>query len=130
VEIASVLILIAITGIVVFQKGTVVDPRQLEFSGFGYGGIMSSLTFAVFCFVGFESSATLARETRNPARNVPLAVTLSAMLAGLFFVAITYFMVLGIGDDTRALGDSSAPFILMTQPAAPSPPRTAIYFPP
>jgi amino acid transporter len=90
-EIASVLILIAITGIVVFHKGTVVDPRQLEFSGFGYGGIMSSLTFAVFCFVGFESSATLARETRNPGRNVPLAVTLSAMLAGLFFVAITYF---------------------------------------
>jgi amino acid transporter len=127
-EIASVLILIAITGIVVFHKGTVVDPRQLEFSGFGYGGIMSSLTFAVFCFVGFESSATLARETRNPGRNVPLAVTLSAMLAGLFFVAITYFMVLGIGDDTRALGESSAPFIVMTERAGLSAAGTAMYF--
>ena len=59
----------------------------------------------------------LARETRNPERNVGLAVTLSALLAGLFFVAITYFMVLGIGDDTRALGDSSAPFIVMTERA-------------
>ena len=127
-EIASVLILIVITGIVVFHKGTVVDPRQLEFTSLGYGGIMSSLTFAVFCFVGFESSATLARETRNPGRNVPLAVTLSAMLAGLFFVAITYFMVLAIGDDTRALGESSAPFIVMTERAGLSAAGTAMYF--
>ena len=91
-EVASILILIAITAIVVFQRGTVIDARQLNFTGLGYGGIMSSLTFAVFSFVGFESSATLARETRNPERNVGLSVTLSALLAGLFFVAITYFM--------------------------------------
>ncbi len=127
-EIASIAILIAITAVVVFQRGTVIDARQLDFTTLGYGGIMSSLTFAVFCFVGFESSATLARETRNPARNVPLAVTLSAMLAGLFFVAIAYFMVLGIGDDTRALGDSSAPFIVMTERAGLSAAGTAMYF--
>jgi amino acid transporter len=127
-EIASVLILIVITAIVVAQRGTVIDSRQLDFTSLGYGGIMSSLTFAVFSFVGFESSATLARETRNPARNVPLAVTLSAMMAGLFFVAITYFMVLGIGDDTRALGESSAPFIVMTERAGLRAAGTAMYF--
>src|SRR5213079_854046 len=82
-EVASITILIVITAVVVFQRGTVIDPRQLDFTSLGYGGIMTSLTFAVFSFVGFESSATLARETRNPERNVGLAVTLSAMLAGL-----------------------------------------------
>ena len=127
-EVASVLILIAITAIVVFQRGTVIDARQLDFTSLGYGGIMSSLTFAVFSFVGFESSATLARETRNPERNVGLSVTLSAMLAGLFFVAITYFMVLGMADDTRALGDSSAPFIVMTERAGLTAAGTAMYF--
>jgi amino acid transporter len=127
-EVASIAILIAITAVVVFQRGTVIDSRQLDFTALGYGGIMTSLTFAVFSFVGFESSATLARETRNPARNVPLAVTLSAMLAGLFFVAIAYFMVLGIGDDTRALGESSAPFIVMTERAGLSAAGTAMYF--
>ena len=126
-EVASVLILIVITAVVVSQRGTVIDTRQLDFTSLGYGGIMSSLTFAVFAFVGFESSATLARETRNPARNVPLAVTLSALLAGLFFVAITYFMVLGMNDDTRALGDSNAPFIVMTERAGLSAAGTAIY---
>jgi amino acid transporter len=127
-EVASILILIAITAIVVFQRGTVIDPRQLDFTSLGYGGIMTSLTFAVFSFVGFESSATLARETRNPERNVGLAITLSAMSAGLFFVAITYFMVLGIGDDTRALGESSAPFIAMTERAGLTAAGTAMYF--
>ena len=105
-----------------------IDPKQLDFGSLGYGGIMTSLTFAVFSFVGFESAATLARETRNPARNVGLAVTMSALLAGLFFVAITYFMVLGIGDDTRALGDSSAPFIAMTERAGLNAAGTAMYF--
>jgi amino acid transporter len=43
-------------------------------------------------------------------------------------VAITYFMVLGIGDDTRALGDSSAPFIVMTERAGLTAAGTAMYF--
>lgn len=127
-EVASIAILVVITAIVVYQRGTVIDPKQLDFGSLGYGGIMTSLTFAVFSFVGFESAATLARETRNPARNVGLAVTMSALLAGLFFVAITYFMVLGIDDDTRALGDSSAPFIAMTERAGLNAAGTAMYF--
>jgi len=127
-EVASIGILVLITAIVVAQRGTVIDPKQLDFGNLGYGGIMTSLTFAVLSFVGFESAATLARETRNPARNVGLAVTMSALLAGLFFVAITYFMVLGINDDTRALGDSTAPFIAMTERAGLSAAGTAMYF--
>jgi amino acid transporter len=126
-EVASILILVVITAIVVSQRGTVVDIRQIDFTGLGYSGVMSSLTFAVFAFVGFESSATLARETRNPKRSVPLAVTLSALMSGMFFVAIAYFMVLGIGDDTRALGDTSAPFIAMTERAGLAAAGSAIY---
>jgi amino acid transporter len=89
---------------------------------------MSSLTFAVFSFVGFESAATLARETRNPQRNVPLAVTLSALLAGLFFVAMAYFMVLAMGGNTRALADSDAPMIAMTRQAGLTTAAAVLYF--
>ena len=127
-EVASVVILLAITTVAVVQHGTVIDPRQLDFGQHGYSGIMTSLTFAVFSFVGFESAATLARETRNPARNVGLAVTMSALLSGLFFVGITYFMVLVMEGDTRALADSSAPFIVMTERAGLTAAGTAMYF--
>jgi amino acid transporter len=39
---------------------------------------------------------------------------LSAGLAGLFFVVITYAMVLGVGDEARVLAESSAPFAEIT----------------
>jgi amino acid transporter len=78
---------------------------------------MSSLTFAVFSFVGFESAATLAKETGNPERTIPLAVLASAGAVGLFFTAIAYVMVMGVGDKPDVLGSSSSPFAEMTAAA-------------
>jgi amino acid transporter len=127
-EVASVVILVVITAVVVVQHGSVIDLRQFDFSRIGYGGVMTSLAFAVFSFVGFESAATMARETRNPARNVGMAVTMSALLSGVFFVGMTYFMVLGMDGDTRALGESSAPFVAMTERAGLTAAGIAMYF--
>jgi amino acid transporter len=64
----------------------------------------------IFSFVGFESSATLAKESADPRRNIPLAVIGCAAFAGIFFTLIAYLMVFGIGNDTAALGKSAAPF--------------------
>ena len=71
---------------------------------------MSALTFAVFCFVGFESAATLAREARHPRRAIPLSITASAAIAGLFFTVITYCMILAVGDQASVIGNSAPPF--------------------
>jgi amino acid transporter len=96
-EAISVGIIIIVTAVVVAKHGTVVDPKQLDFGHLDMGSVMSSLAFAVFSFVGFESAATLARETRNPEKTVPLAVTVSCVVVGLFFVVMCYLMVLGTG---------------------------------
>jgi amino acid transporter len=78
---------------------------------------MSAMAFAVFSFVGFESSATLAKESNNPHRNVPLAVMGSALVAGTFFTIMAYCMVLGMNDNTSAIGNSGSPFSDMTNAA-------------
>jgi amino acid transporter len=78
---------------------------------------MSSLTFAVFSFVGFESAATLAKETRNPERTLPLAILLSAGMVGLFFTAMAYLMVMGVNDNSDELGSSESPFADMAAAA-------------
>jgi amino acid transporter len=78
---------------------------------------MSAMAFAVFSFVGFESAATLAKESANPQRNVPFAVIGSAAAAGTFFVIISYCMVLGMDDNAGAIGGSSSPFADMTAKA-------------
>ena len=109
-EIISVGIVIAITVLFVRVRGTVIDPNQFKISSFDYGGVFSALPFVIFSFVGFESSATLAKESANPRRNIPLAVIGCAAFSGIFFTAIAYLMVFGIGNDTAALGKSAAPF--------------------
>jgi amino acid transporter len=109
-EIISIAIMVVIIALVVRVKGTVIDPAQLNIRSFKYGAVFSALPFVIFSFVGFESSATLAKESANPRRNIPLSVIGCAAFAGVFFTLMAYLMVLGIGDDTAKLGASSAPF--------------------
>ena len=109
-EALSIGIIIIITVCFVRVQGTIIDPPQLKFTALNYGGVFSALPFVIFSFVGFESSATLAKETNNPRRNIPLAVMGCGAFAGIFFTVIAYLMVFGIGDDTAALGKSTAPF--------------------
>ncbi|HEY1312778.1 MAG TPA: APC family permease, partial [Steroidobacteraceae bacterium] len=109
-EVISISIMILITVFFVRLQGTVVDPPQLKIAAFHFGGVFSALPFVIFSFVGFESSATLAKESANPRRNIPLAVIGCAAFSGIFFTLMAYLMVFGIGDDTMTLSKSSAPF--------------------
>ena len=109
-EALSIGIIILITILVVRVQGTVIDRAQLDVTSFKYGAVFSALPFVIFSFVGFESSATLAKESANPHRNIPLAVIGCGAFAGIFFTLLAYCMVFGMGDDTAALGASAAPF--------------------
>ena len=116
-ETISIGIIIVITAIVVGKHGTVIDHKQLDISNLKFGGVKTAMAFAVFSFVGFESAATLAKESSNPRRNVPLAVIGSAFVAGIFFCVMAYFMVLGMDDNAGAIGGSASPFADMTNKA-------------
>ena len=110
----SIGIIVLIVAVVVIRRGNLVDPAQLTFTKLPYGGVMSALALAVFSFVGFESAATLAKETRDPQVAVPRAIMFSAAGVGVFFVAMTYLMVLGMSGDAAAIGASSAPLTDLT----------------
>jgi amino acid transporter len=116
-ETISIGIIIVITAIVVGKHGTIVDNKQLDLSHMNFGGVKTAMAFAVFSFVGFESAATLAKESANPHRNVPFAVIGSAAAAGIFFTIMSYLMVLGMNDNAGAIGGSASPFADMTAAA-------------
>jgi amino acid transporter len=109
-EIISVSIIVVITVLIARARGTVIDPAQLSLSAFKFGAVFSALPFVIFSFVGFESAATLAKESSDPRRDIPRAVIGCAAFAGIFFTVTAYFMVFGMGDDTVRIGASSAPF--------------------
>ncbi|WP_376793502.1 APC family permease [Thermogemmatispora sp.] len=74
------------------------NPASSAQSGFGgWQGVLLGMIFTVLAFAGYESSAPLAEETRNPRRTVPLAIVLAALLIGLFYVFCAYAAVVGWG---------------------------------
>jgi amino acid transporter len=109
-EVISIGIIVGITLLFVRAKGTVIDSAQLDISSFRYGAVFSALPFVIFSFVGFESSATLAKESVDPRKNIPRAVVGCGAFAGVFFTLMAYFMVFGMDNDAATLGASSAPF--------------------
>ena len=76
----------------------------------GWWGVGYAIVFAVLSFAGFEAATTLAEETGQPGRSIPLALFGSVVLAGLFFVFASYIQVIGFGlGDMKALAASDAP---------------------
>jgi amino acid transporter len=110
-EMLSLVIIGVITVMIVAHRGYIVDRVQLDLPQIGFAGITSALAFAVFSFVGFESAATLAKESRNPTQTIPRVLMLSAGIAGIFFVVIAYAMVLGVNDKARVIARSASPFV-------------------
>src|SRR5262249_53848148 len=81
----------------------------------GLSGVGLGVVFGILSFIGFDAAATLGEETRNPRRNVPLAVGGALVFVGLFYVFVMYALTAGYGlnnaDNLKAfLGDAN-PFV-------------------
>jgi amino acid transporter len=55
------------------------------------------MVFAILAFIGFEASAPLGEEAKNPLRSIPRAVVGSAFVIGLFYLLCSYAWVFGAG---------------------------------
>ena len=62
-----------------------------------YAGVFKGMVFAILAFIGFESSAPLGEEAKNPRWTVPRAVVLSCIGVGLFYLFCSYAWVVGTG---------------------------------
>ena len=56
----------------------------------GFSGIAAGSIYTILAFIGFEASAPLAEEARNPKRTIGIAVIMSCLIIGLFYVFTTY----------------------------------------
>jgi amino acid transporter len=62
-----------------------------------FNGVFKGMVFAILAFIGFEASAPMGEEAKDPRRTVPRAVVLSAFAIGLFYVFCSYAWVVGTG---------------------------------
>jgi amino acid transporter len=73
----------------------VFNPAHAEAGKFN--GVFKGMVFAILAFIGFEASAPLGEEAKNPRRTVPRAVVYSCLGVGLFYVFCSYAWVVGTG---------------------------------
>ncbi|KAM9946746.1 hypothetical protein ACTFIT_000061 [Dictyostelium discoideum] len=77
-----------------------------EYSG-GFSGIATGLVYCTFIFIGFEGAATLGQETRNPKKNIPIAVFGSIAFASTWFILAMYSLVVAVGPSNIFSIDTS-----------------------
>lgn len=100
-ELAGLLVIIAVG----LPRLGAVD--YLETSEAGIGGVMAAASLIFFAYIGFEEIVQLSEETKNPTRNIPLAVLLSILITTVIYVLVAMCAVSVLG--WRELGASSAP---------------------
>ena len=82
----------------------VFNPANIPQGGLAIGGGFAlAVVFTVQGLTGWEASAPLAEETKNPKRNVPLSVMLSIVLIGSFLVIVFWGVITGFGNDPDAV---------------------------
>jgi amino acid transporter len=84
-------------------------PTQLSLDGATFGGIVNGVAAAAVFLVAFESSAALAAETRNPKRNVPVAVMSIPIVLGGCYLLATLLQVPGLMAASDALAAGMSP---------------------
>ncbi|MDR3053479.1 MAG: amino acid permease [Coriobacteriales bacterium] len=57
---------------------------------FGVGGIFAGAAIICFAYVGFDTVATAAEETRNPRKNVPIGIILGLGIVTVLYVAVAF----------------------------------------
>lgn len=86
----------------------------------GLAGLGAGFPLAVYLFIGWENSASLAEETEDPRRNIPRALITGTLAIGIFYIFLAYATAVGFRMDAHALGASRLPFIDGLKASAPA----------
>jgi amino acid transporter len=102
-EIASVSLILTLGMVLLSHKGFTLDTKQLTLQGMDLNGLRAGMVLAIFSFVGFESATALGAEAREPRTQIPRAVLQSTLIAGTFFVIMSFIMVKGFRGSATPL---------------------------
>ena len=93
-----IMLALAITFLVHPGPGsTYVAPLKPSLSPHHFGGILAGMVFSILALSGFEAPAPLAQEARRPGKFIGLAVILSLVVIGIFYVFTSYASAIGWG---------------------------------
>lgn len=100
---------------IMVRQGIAMDFSQLQLGGLTPSGMGQALLIGVLSFIGFEAASTLGAEARKPLRDIPRALILTPLLAGVFFVYSSYVIVMGFTQYKIPVGTSKDPLDLLAK---------------
>jgi amino acid transporter len=112
---------LAITLIVVGKHNGLdnLSTKYANVPGFvGISGVFAGSVYAILAFIGFDASAPLGEEARNPKRAVKFAVIGSALMVGIYYLFAMYGAEAYLGPQGfSSFGtlNSSDPWILLAK---------------
>ena len=90
----------------------ILTPHLSSWRGIGLG-----VALAVTPFIGFESAATVAMETRRPFRNVPRATKITVLVVAVLGTASMYVTILAFNNDPTSMTATDNPMAHLAQAA-------------
>ncbi len=57
----------------------------------GWGGTLAGAAVVFFAYIGFDAVSTVAEETKNPARDLPIGIIASLIICTIFYVVVVDF---------------------------------------
>jgi amino acid transporter len=114
-EIVSVSLILTLGVLLLSHKGFSLGLEQLTLGGMDLSGLRAGMVLAIFSFVGFESATALGAEAREPRKRIPQAVLRSTLIAGAFFVVMSFIMVSGFRGSATPLDKVPAALDAMAQ---------------
>jgi amino acid transporter len=114
-EVVSVGLILTLGGVLTSHRGFHLDLEQLTLHGMDLNGLRTGMVLGIFSFVGFESATALGAEAREPRKRIPQAVLRSTLIAGAFFVVMSFIMVSGFRGSATPLDKAPAALDAMAQ---------------
>ena len=59
------------------------------FLPYGWSGVWHASSLIVFAYLGFDAVSTVAEETKNPKKNLPLGLVLSLAISTFFYIVVS-----------------------------------------
>jgi len=111
----SVTLITILCVIVLTEHHFAVDTTQFDLKTVPWSSIGLGVVVAIFSLVGFESATAFGDEASNPLRSIPRSVSMSLVISGLFFMFVTYVMVMATRGYPTTLDKLDAPLNTMAQ---------------
>ena len=120
IVVLQMIVMVVITGLVIYGvangegAGTLASTRPFWSEHANVVPMITGATILCFSFLGFDGISSLSEETKDAENVIPKAIFLTALIGGIIFIVVSYFVQLYFPDISRFKDpDASQPEIML-----------------